>query len=54
VRFIAALGSVVALLLLAMKLIPKFPGHFSQAEWLALAVWLFIGAAMHWARSSHR
>ena len=50
-RFIAALGSVVALLLLAMKLIPKFPGHFSQAEWLALALWLLIGAAMHWARS---
>jgi len=54
VRFIAALGSVVALLLLAMKLIPKFPGHFSQAEWLALAAWLLIGAAMHWVRSSPR
>jgi len=54
VRFIAALGSVVAVLLIAMKLIPKFPGHFSQAEWLALAIWLSIGAAMHWTRSSAR
>jgi amino acid transporter len=54
VRFIAAQGSVVAVLLIAMKLIPKFPGHFSQAEWLALAIWLSIGAAMHWTRSSAR
>jgi hypothetical protein len=50
IRLIAALGVLVALLLLAMKLIPKFPGHFSRAEWIALAVWLLIGAAMHWNR----
>jgi amino acid transporter len=50
IRLIAALGALVALLLLAMKLIPKFPGHFSRAEWIALAVWLLIGAAMHWNR----
>jgi basic amino acid/polyamine antiporter, APA family len=50
VRFVAAIGALVALLLLAMKLIPKFPGHFSRAEWIALAVWLLIGAAMHWNR----
>jgi basic amino acid/polyamine antiporter, APA family len=53
-RLIAALASVVALLLLAMKLIPKFPGHFSLAEWLALAVWIIIGAALHWIRPSPR
>ena len=47
VRFVAAIGALVALLLLAMKLVPKFPGHFSRAEWIALAVWLLIGAAMH-------
>jgi len=47
VRMIAALGVLVALLLVAMKLVPVFPGHFSRAEWIALAVWLAIGGAMH-------
>jgi len=50
VRFVAALGVFVALLLIAMKLVPKFPGHFTAAEWIALAVWLLLGAAMHWNR----
>jgi hypothetical protein len=26
-----------------MKLLPFFPGHFSMAEWLALAIWLALG-----------
>jgi hypothetical protein len=26
-----------------MKLLPSFPGHFSLAEWLALAIWLALG-----------
>jgi amino acid transporter len=50
VRSIAAIGALVALLLVAMKLIPKFPGHFSLAEWVALAIWLLIGTAMHLSR----
>ena len=50
VRFVAALGALVALLLIAMKLVPKFPGHFTRPEWVALAVWLLLGAAMHWNR----
>ncbi len=52
VRLIAALGSLVALVLLAMKLFPIFPGHFTTAEWIALAIWLFIGALMHFPRAS--
>jgi len=52
VRFVAALGVFVALLLIAMKLVPKFPGHFTGAEWIALAVWLLLGAAMHGNRSA--
>jgi amino acid transporter len=51
-RIVAALGSVIALLLLAMKLIPKFPGHFSRAEWVALAIWLLIGTGMYLGRST--
>ena len=49
-RLVAAIGALVALLLVAMKLIPKFPGHFSQAEWIALVIWLLIGIAMHLRR----
>jgi len=49
IRGIAALGAVVSLILLAMKLIPAFPGHFSIAEWMALAAWLVLGAALHGA-----
>src|SRR5580658_7824093 len=46
-RAITTLGVVVSLLLLVMKLIPAFPGHFTQAEWIALAIWLLIGAILH-------
>jgi amino acid transporter len=42
-RVIASLGIAVSLLLLLMKLVPVFPGHFSSAEWGALGVWLTAG-----------
>jgi basic amino acid/polyamine antiporter, APA family len=46
-RAIAILGIFVALLLLVMKLVPVFPGHFTRAEWVALAIWLALGASLH-------
>jgi APA family basic amino acid/polyamine antiporter len=46
-RAITILGILVALLLLTMKLVPAFPGHFTQAEWIALAIWLALGASLH-------
>jgi len=46
-RATTALGILVSALLLLMKLLPAFPGHFSQAEWLALAIWLVLGVALH-------
>jgi basic amino acid/polyamine antiporter, APA family len=46
-RVIAGLGIVIALLLLLMKLLPIFPGHFTPAEWAALGVWLAIGILLH-------
>jgi amino acid transporter len=49
-RIVAVLGALVALLLVAMKILPAFPGHFSRAEWMALAGWLAVGAAMHFLR----
>jgi APA family basic amino acid/polyamine antiporter len=42
-RIITSLGIGVALLLVLMKLLPVFPGHFSMAEWLALGIWLAMG-----------
>ncbi|MGB9465187.1 MAG: APC family permease [Candidatus Acidiferrum sp.] len=46
-RLVSALGICVSLLLLLMKLIPAFPGHFTHAEWAALSIWLLIGAGLH-------
>jgi basic amino acid/polyamine antiporter, APA family len=45
-RVIAAVAALVALCLVLMKLLPAFPGHFSQSEWIALALWLILGAAL--------
>jgi basic amino acid/polyamine antiporter, APA family len=45
-------GILVAALLLIMKLIPAFPGHFTHAEWIALAIWLALGAGVHLGLSS--
>jgi basic amino acid/polyamine antiporter, APA family len=53
-RLVAALGILVAAFLLIMKLIPAFPGHFSQAEWLALAIWLALGAGLYLRSPSPR
>jgi amino acid transporter len=46
-RIVTGLGISVSLLLLLMKLVPAFPGHFTPSEWIALAVWLLLGAALH-------
>src|SRR5580692_2857986 len=46
-RIIAGLGIAISLLLTLMKLVPAFPGHFSLAEWIALAIWLALGLAFY-------
>ena len=46
-RFIASIGILVSLLLLAMKWLPVFPGHFSNAEWISLTIWLALGVLLH-------
>jgi amino acid transporter len=45
-RIVAAFAAIAALMLVAMKVIPYFPGHFSRPEWIALAVWLSVGATL--------
>ncbi len=46
-RIIAGLGICVSLLLVLMKLVPAFPGHFTVWEWFALGLWLLLGALLH-------
>ena len=43
---IATFGSLAALALVLMKFLPIFPGHFSVAEYVALAIWLLLGLAL--------
>src|SRR5215469_562613 len=45
-RKMAALGAMVTLLLVLMKILPFVPGHFSRYEWLALFLWCALGAAV--------
>jgi basic amino acid/polyamine antiporter, APA family len=42
-RIAAVTGIVVTLLLVAMKIAPAVPGHFSLFEWLAVTVWIVLG-----------
>jgi len=52
VRGMAGFAAVISLLLVLMKIIPAFPGHFSRAEWIALAIWIALGWILHVARPS--
>jgi len=47
-RLIAIVGVVVGLAMILMKLLPHIPGAFTGYEWLALAVWVAIGAFLGW------
>ncbi len=41
---VAGFGFLVALAMMLMKIVPAVPGHFSVYEWLALGVWIVLGA----------
>jgi amino acid transporter len=47
-RRIAAIGAVVSVLMILMKLLPDVPGHFTRYEWLTLALWCVTGLALRW------
>jgi APA family basic amino acid/polyamine antiporter len=49
-RALAAIGAVVAALIIAMKVIPSVPGSFTPAEWTAFAFWALLGLALYVAR----
>jgi len=51
-RVVAVVGVLVGLLMIGMKVVPLIPGHFSLAEWIALAGWIALGWIL--AGSGHR
>jgi len=50
-RGIAGFGLLVGIAMALMKVIPLVPGHFTLYEWLALTVWVVLGAISH--RAAH-
>jgi len=53
-RLITILGIVVSFALIAMKVLPMVPGHFTRAEWIALALWLAMGVLFRIAARTSR
>jgi amino acid transporter len=47
-KIVAAIGATVGLAMVLMKVVPGIPGHFSKQEWLALGVWITLGAVLGW------
>jgi basic amino acid/polyamine antiporter, APA family len=45
-RLIAAVGAIIGLMMILMKIVPGIPGHFATYEWLALAIWIAIGFSL--------
>ena len=45
-RIVALAGIAVGLMMILMKVLPFVPGHFSGYEWLALAIWIALGALL--------
>ncbi len=43
-RAVAWFGLAVGIAMALMKLIPTVPGHFTIYEWLALGIWIVLGA----------
>lgn len=46
-RGIAGFGLLVGIVMVLMKVVPLVPGHFTKYEWLALGVWIALGALSH-------
>jgi basic amino acid/polyamine antiporter, APA family len=48
-RMAASFGTLVTLLMILVKVLPIVPGHFTIYEWIALALWAVLGAAMRFS-----
>ena len=51
-RSAAVFGLVVTSVMILVKLVPLVPGHFTSHEWIALAIWGLLGAAVRTSRKS--
>src|SRR5437667_8221793 len=49
-RMVAAVGVLVGLLMILMKVVPGIPGRFSGYDWLALGTWSALGLGLAWRR----
>ena len=49
-RAAAVFGLFVTSIMIAVKLLPWVPGHFTWHEWLALGIWAALGSAIHKSR----
>jgi basic amino acid/polyamine antiporter, APA family len=41
---VAGLALLVAIAMIVIKILPAVPGHFTIYEWIALGIWIFLGA----------
>lgn len=44
---VAGFALLVAVAMCLMKVVPAIPGGFSKYEWLALGLWILLGAVLH-------
>jgi hypothetical protein len=49
-RAAAVFGLLVTSIMILVKLVPLVPGHFTSREWIALAIWGVLGAAVQTTR----
>jgi len=47
----AVLALLLGIAMALMKIVPEVPGHFTVYEWLALAIWIGLGAVSRTTRS---
>jgi amino acid transporter len=45
-RAVAAIGTVLGLGMILMKIVPAVPGHFSIYEYIALGLWSLLGIGL--------
>lgn len=49
-RAAAVFGLIVTSVMILVKVVPLVPGHFTAHEWIALAIWGVLGAAVRTSR----
>ena len=50
---VASFGLLVAIAMMLMKVVPAIPGHFTVYEWLALGIWILLGAIARRRATQH-